>query len=249
MKLAVGQVDVGSNPGVDRLAALAAGLFVDTPVITEIVRLSDPVPALHPLEAAQVAGAAPRRQREFAAGRACARRALGRLGVRDVVLRNGPDRAPRWPEGFVGAVTHTGDASRGLCAVAVARRGEVETLGLDAELGALPEALWGSLLTEVERAWIGSLRDDALRGQGALLVFSAKESFYKAHFPLSGRFLEFDQVEITVVPTAHTFEARLTRKAPAGLPLRQCAGRYAMDGDLLLTAITVTRLGSEASAC
>jgi 4'-phosphopantetheinyl transferase EntD len=252
------QSDVANALEADRLGSLTAGLFAGVPVITEAVPLSDCAPAIHPQEAAQVEGAVPRRQREFATGRACARRALARLGIRDFVLRNGPDRAPRWPAGVVGSITHTGDSRRGLCAVAVARTPEVAAVGLDAELGSLGEELWDGVLTRCERTWLGTLRDDRERGQGALLIFSAKECFYKAQYPMSGRFLEFGEVEIAVeaqVDAARaeaqsgSFEVRLSRRAPAALPLRQCKGRYAVDGDLLMTGITVTRLGPKAAPC
>ncbi|MBW2215557.1 MAG: hypothetical protein JRF48_14335 [Deltaproteobacteria bacterium] len=55
---------------------------------------------------------------QFTAGRVCSRIALGRLGVAATtpVLR-GEDRAPIWPPGFVGTITHTDT----WCAAAVAR--------------------------------------------------------------------------------------------------------------------------------
>jgi 4'-phosphopantetheinyl transferase EntD len=251
------QAGVANASEAERLSMLTAELFAGIPVITETVPLSECVPTIHPQEAAQVEGAVPRRQREFAAGRACARRALARLGIRDFVLRNGADRAPRWPAGVVGSITHTGDARRGFCAVAVARTPEVAALGLDAEIGSLGEALWDGVLTRCERTWLGTLRDDREREQGALLIFSAKECFYKAQYPMSGRFLEFGQVEIAVEAQAEasaraqagSFEVRLSRSAPAALPLRRCTGRYAVDGDLLMTGITVTRLGPKAAPC
>ena len=113
------------------------------------------------------------------------------------------------------------------------------------------------MLTRSERTWLGTLRDDREREQGALLIFSAKECFYKAQYPMSGRFLEFGQVEIAVEAQAQSqseaqagsFEVRLSRSAPAALPLRRCTGRYAVDGDLLMTGITVTRLGPRAAPC
>src|SRR5438132_715206 len=85
---------------------------------------------LLPEEARLVATAVGRRRREFAAGRACARLALGRLGFPEAPLLSGPDRAPVWPEAAVGSITHC----PGYCAAAVARRGAVRSLGIDAEL-------------------------------------------------------------------------------------------------------------------
>lgn len=248
MSNAVSPLDAAAELGADHLGALTAGLFAGWPVVTETVRLSETLPAAHPLEAAQVEGASPRRLREFAAGRVCARRALARLGVHDFALRNGADRAPRWPAGIVGAITHTGDVRRGFCAVAAARALDVAALGLDAELGSLTEGLWDIVLSPGERGWIGTLDDEQQR-RSALLIFSAKECFYKAQFPLSSRFLEFSQVEVALDVAKHTFEARVTRSAPAALPLRHCQGRYAAEGDLVMTAIALARLGPGRTPC
>ena len=88
--------------------------------------------ALRPEERAGLGRAVEKRRREFAAGRACARRALARLEIADAVLPIGPDRLPAWPAGIVGSITHCA----GYCGVAVARRGSILCLGLDAEVGA-----------------------------------------------------------------------------------------------------------------
>src|SRR5204862_697538 len=95
----------------------------------------DEEPPLYPEETAAVVRAVPKRAAEFARGRACARAALAQLGVSSAPLPVGPERAPIWPEGFVGSVTHC----RGLVAAVAARSARVSALGLDAEpAGALP---------------------------------------------------------------------------------------------------------------
>src|SRR5688500_10573337 len=66
--------------------------------------LPDP---LFPEEEKAVAGALERRRREFALGRMHARRALGSLGYPDVCIGVRHDRAPLWPAGIVGSITHT----------------------------------------------------------------------------------------------------------------------------------------------
>src|SRR5262249_45820256 len=66
-------------------------------VVVEASGDDAPSEPLHPLEANFVRDAVPRRRREFAMGRACARRALARLGIEDRPLLPGHDRAPLWP--------------------------------------------------------------------------------------------------------------------------------------------------------
>src|SRR5688500_16527321 len=59
-----------------------------------------------PEERNLVARAVEPRRREFGTTRACARTALGRLGVDPVPIPRGPGGAPRWPAGIVGSLTH-----------------------------------------------------------------------------------------------------------------------------------------------
>src|SRR5438876_615194 len=68
-------------------------------------------------ERALVAGASPVRRREFTAGRVCARDALQQLGGPRCAILRDPSRAPIWPEGFVGSISH----AAGYCVAAAAR--------------------------------------------------------------------------------------------------------------------------------
>ncbi|GAB3946415.1 hypothetical protein GCM10027614_39920 [Micromonospora vulcania] len=47
------------------------------------------------------------RRRDFTAGRVCARRAMADLGLPASAVPAAADRAPVWPAGVVGAITHT----------------------------------------------------------------------------------------------------------------------------------------------
>lgn len=215
-------------------------LFERRPVFVEEVRLSETVPAPHPLEAEQVANAITKRRIEFAAGRHCARRALARLNVENFVLRNGRDRAPVWPAGVLGAITHTGDFARGgYCGVVVGRADQIVAVGIDIEQAKpLELPLWSRVLTATEQR---SLRaaDPVMAGMVAKTIFSAKECFYKAQFPLSRQFLRFQDVEIELHPGHSTFEACLTTEAPRGLPLTRCAGRFLGSDEFVATGIAL----------
>jgi 4'-phosphopantetheinyl transferase EntD len=63
-----------------------------------------------PGEADLVADAVEKRRREFVTTRRCARQALAQLGVPPVPIRPGPGRAPVWPAGVVGSLTHCAGA-------------------------------------------------------------------------------------------------------------------------------------------
>jgi enterobactin synthetase component D / holo-[acyl-carrier protein] synthase len=193
---------------------------------------------LFPEEEALLARAVDKRRREFATARGCARTALAALGVPLAPLLPGERGAPRWPPGIVGSITHCA----GYRAAAVARARDVLTIGLDAEPDeVLPDGVLEVVSLPAERA---RLRDLAAAAPGTSwdrLFFSAKESVYKAWFPLTRRWLGFGDADITVDAGDGTFEARLLVAAPAvgGSPLVGFAGRWLARDGLLVTAIAV----------
>ena len=91
---------------------MIASLLPDT-VVTVEARDGDWTAPLLPEEEPLVARAVDKRRREFAAGRACARRALEQLGLPASPILAGPRREPLWPPGVVGALTHC----RGIAAI------------------------------------------------------------------------------------------------------------------------------------
>lgn len=189
---------------------------------------------MHPDEAALAVSMSEARQQEFALGRACARHALARLGVRGPVLRS-HDRAPIWPEGVVGTLTHCD----GFCAAAVARRDSVVALGLDAELDTpLRDRVGERVCTASERAHVTGL-PILEPARWEKLVFSAKESFYKAYFGLTQTFLGFQDVELCIDVDAGRFEARLLREDKPGP--RRASGRFALAPPHVITAVTLLR--------
>lgn len=189
---------------------------------------------LFPQERALLGRALPNRVREFAAGRACARRALGALGFPETAILRGPNREPQWPEGIVGSITHC----TGYRAAAVARDREFLTLGIDAEPHhKLPAGIAERVLDDTERAWLatapGGIHWDRV-------IFSAKESVYKAWFPLARAWLGFDDATVSVAPATATFRAQLKVSPPAALGAALC-GRFLVQDGLVLTAIAIPR--------
>lgn len=177
------------------------GLFDDDRVIV----LTSPIdPAdldtLADAEAALVARAVEKRRREFATGRALAREALARLGVRGFALLNGDDRAPIWPEGIAGSISHCDTRAF----VAVGRRAEVGTLGVDVEHRAgLKRELWRMTLRDEEIAWLDRAGDEA-QLELALAIFSAKEALYKAQYPVSSTYMGFMELSVDLDARART---------------------------------------------
>jgi 4'-phosphopantetheinyl transferase EntD len=192
--------------------------------------------ALHAEERACAARMGEKRRREFTLGRACARRALAELGIEDFPLLRGERREPVWPQGVVGSLTHC----RGFCAAAVARRDAIAGLGLDAETARTPSRRFTERITTPrERGWLAALPPSPAVDWGVVL-FSAKESFYKCYFPLARTFLGFRDAEVRLEPGAGSFTVHLCRDdAPPALGARTFQGRYQTDRNRVITAVTL----------
>ncbi len=132
------------------------------------------------------------RMRELKNGRLYARRALAMLGVHDVELPIAPDRAPLWPVGLVGSLTHVREPAPGHIAAAVARTDAVRAIGIDVEReGDLDPHTWELALTARELERILTLPPHT-RVTEAQIVWCAKEAVAKA----ARRVIELTEVEI-----------------------------------------------------
>jgi 4'-phosphopantetheinyl transferase EntD len=192
--------------------------------------ISDPVTPLAAVELKSTARMSPRRLQEFTAGRGHARRALEQLGLHQPEVGVGPDRAPLWPPGYVGSISHAGD----LVLAVAARSTALRAIGVDLE-PAVP--LDADLLQRVCRPEeLTRLATSAAPSQRAKLVFSAKESVYKCIAPLTGVFLEFEDVEILFAAGEERFLARGHGRAAALLVPEGLAGVFVEAGGYWVTA-------------
>jgi 4'-phosphopantetheinyl transferase EntD len=194
---------------------------------------------LLPQESAFIARAAESRRREFATARACARAALAGLGRPADPVLPGPGGAPQWPDGVTGSITHC----PGYRAAAVGLTRDIASLGVDAEPNeALPDhGMLELIALDQERVRLDEL---ALARPGICwdrLLFCAKESVYKAWYPLARCWLGFDSADIVIDPHGGTFTSRLLVQGPLvnGVPLTQMSGRWLADNGLLSTAVVV----------
>ncbi len=202
---------------------------------------------LHPSEEPAVARAVAKRRAEHAAGRACARAALVALGEpAGPVPRDAADRgAPVWPAGVVGSITHCD----GYRAAAVAHATDVLALGIDAEPhGPLPDGVLEVIhSTETERAALKTLTAQAPDVHWDRLLFSAKETVYKAWYPYHHRMLGFEEAELLLArdpsaPDHGTYTARLLIPGPLlaeGVGPEVFTGRWIARDGFVVTAITV----------
>ncbi|WP_280538909.1 4'-phosphopantetheinyl transferase superfamily protein [Chromohalobacter sp. 11-W] len=188
---------------------------------------------------ARLATAIAKRRGEFLAGRLCAREALYAATGRVEVPGIAADRAPCWPEGTLGSITHSG----GFAAAMAAPRDAWQGLGLDAETLLSParaERLAPQILTPEEHAWCKRLDHDA-QALFTTLAFSSKESLFKALYPLIGvRFYFQDAALIDWHPVTGHITLQLRRTLcdgwASGVTLE---GQYTETASRLLSLVAI----------
>lgn len=187
-------------------------------------------------EDASLANAAPKRKREFSAGRMAARAALLKsgLGIGNQTIPAGPNRNPVWPAEIVGSITHTA----GFAIAVVARRELIAALGIDLEIvDAVSPGLWRGILTEAEIGRVSALPGDR-QNRLATAIFCAKESFYKLQHPLTSLWLDFHDAEVEVAQETGLFQLTCTKAlVTARLGQSVFPGRCTSGEKFVLTAM------------
>ena len=154
-----------------------------------------------------------KRRADYLAGRALLIRAFEALGLPPQPVGTGPDRAPIWPTGVTGSLSH----SRTTCACIVSTQTHLR-IGIDVEraLSTKSEAAVRKVaLTPPERALVAAHPEAAdLPTQ----IFCAKETLFKALYPVVQEVFGFDCAEITALPDETQIQLRLTRTLHASLP-------------------------------
>ena len=194
------------------------------------------VASLFPEERAAVDQAVSQRQVEFAAGRLCARKALGILGVHPCPIRVGSHREPDWPEGIAGSITH----SQSRCAAAVCWRDVTGSIGIDIQAHEpLPQNVGRLVCTPSERAWIERQVPRTVCWE--TLLFSVKESVFKAWFPVAGTWLDFHDAAVSVDVTRATCSIVILPPAGDLAPAQwRMRASYAVSDEYLVTCVVLS---------
>lgn len=143
-----------------------------------------------------IARSVPKRQAEFLAGRYAAALALQHLAPvrnQDLQVGIGEKRNPLWPKGVVGSISHVGSVA--VCAVS--RAADKDYLGIDVEVvmsTRVCREVARIVSTRQERELLGA---EGLSEKMALtLIFSAKESLFKALYPSVQDYFGFEVAEV-----------------------------------------------------
>lgn len=193
----------------------------------DLLELEDARSALLGGEVHLMSRAVPKRVREFATARTCARSALAELGIAVAPLMPDSCRVPRWPAGTVGSITHC----EGFYGAAVAESAAITHVGIDAE----PHADLASSVVDVvalpgEREQLDCLRRQNDFAAAGRLLFSAKEAVFKAAFPHDRRWRDFRDVSLDL-----RWNGTFSAVDVSGAPLPPLSGRWRAIGGLIIT--------------
>ena len=162
-------------------------------VAVAVTDTNDMRSAAYPEEAASLPPMRALRRREFLAGRDALRQALVGVGHAPCAIPMRDDRAPELPVGVRASLSH----ANSICVAVADISSNSDGLGIDIEVAEpLDPALWNTVCTRTERAWLHD-QPEMMRGLQAKLIFCAKEAAYKCQFAQSGALLDFDAFDVT----------------------------------------------------
>jgi 4'-phosphopantetheinyl transferase EntD len=109
----------------------------------------------------------------------------------------------------------------------------------------MPEGMLARIACHAETVRLAELGAEFPDVRWDRLAFSAKESVYKAWYPVARSRLEFEETILEFNPNTQIFTADLHRKGPLvdGRELTRLTGRWLVLNGLILTAVTVASGG------
>jgi 4'-phosphopantetheinyl transferase EntD len=210
------------------------------PDVVIVVRVEDTlIPSLHPDEAASISRMHSKRLAEFATARDCARRALRRLGEGPSAIPRANTGEPVWPTTVVGSITHC----IGVRAAAVARKAVVRSIGIDAALNSpIADRILSSVATEGELRMLSKLGATYPPTAWSAVLWSAKESVFKAWFALVRIRLDLSEFAVRLAPDGYSFTSLVVPRSAEVVPWRtgiprRFDGRWTVCSDHILTTV------------
>lgn len=221
---------------ISQIEGMVQGMF-DCRTAVSATSLQQIAPPVFPVEAISLRGAVPGRRNEFGLGRSMARKAMRTLGLGLCAIPVAPDRAPVWPNGISGSISHGG----GVCVSVVSADPGIAALGIDVDSAdPLCADLWEIVCDSTERDWLIS-HPMADQGCMAKLIFCAKEAAYKAQYPVSKQLFGFEGFRILVDLQAGRFTARFTESVSPFYRGETLHGRFQILDTLIICAVAVIK--------
>ncbi len=199
------------------------------------MRMRDASPDVFDVELPLIENAVAKRRREFSAGRYCARQALRELGCEAAPIVHDQNGAPLWPQGIVGAITHSNTHAAAVAAHDSSLRG----LGMDMEtVSRVSPAITDKILTAPEKQYLEQEPDPAGQQRLLALFFSAKEAIYKCLHPLLQCRIGFADARVECDPDRCSITISMCTRIQSILPgVEHLRGSYCYFNDTVCTAV------------
>lgn len=189
-------------------------------------------------ELSMAKGMSLKRRNEFLAGRLCAFQALSAMGITAEFPLPAQDRLPVWPSGVLGSISHCASVAVAMAAPA----SRFHALGIDVET-----LIDADVAQNIRRSVGRDYELDCLEqiipcfARSLTLLFSAKETLYKALYPFSRQYKDFHAAEI-ISCQAKALVLRLTEDWCGSWRGGACVEvRYAWLDREVLTAVCIPR--------
>lgn len=175
-----------------------------------------------------------KRKETFLAGRLAVRHAQACLNEAAKDIPKSEDGSPVWPNEYTGSISHTD--SQAVAVLLPRSQGVIQYIGIDLERLDNADKLDAADLIGCEDEFVKLKSAGIEKAQRALLLFSLKESVYKALYPTVGEYFDFlDVVLVSIEQTdVFVFQVRrtLSRRIKSGYLVK---GRYKMLGGHVMT--------------
>lgn len=184
-----------------------------------------------------VDGFHPNRKNEFLLGRVCAYKSYEQLTGKELLsLPAHKDRSPEWPSNIVGTISH----NQYWVGAATAFASELIGVGMDFEvMGRTKLELAKQIRSERDIKTHPSLTDEEL----LTVIFSCKESLYKALYPTVKKFFGFEDAALCEIDLVNgTFIIELLSELSLNFGPKShkfFTGRIALENENCLTVLEV----------
>ncbi|ARC95045.1 hypothetical protein B6A42_26890 (plasmid) [Vibrio coralliilyticus] len=141
-------------------------------------------------------GAVEKRCSEYLAGRLAAQQAVLNLTKQHHPILRNKDQTPLWPTGVIGSITHTN--KHAIAVATLAKHHQI--IGVDSENWIEPDIAKEVASTIISFQESQLINESSLEfNQGLTIIFSAKESLYKALYPSVGSFFGFECAQVNCI--------------------------------------------------
>lgn len=187
----------------------------------------------------------PRRRHLSAGGRYAAAEALRGLGHEcRSPLKRLEGGNPEWPDGYVGSISHAEAGEINLVAAIAGDGLQWRGLGIDIEStrrAKVIQSLSRRILNDGDRS--ADMIQAVGKANAHSLIFSAKESLYKALYPTVKRYFGFDAASVVEIdPSCYRFRIRLQKPWADDLPTgSEWWGEYRLAPGWVATWLAIPR--------